>query len=81
MIIDNISEAGSWRRELLARPLNTAQLREFILELEHLLAAEKRKTAEAVALATEATAREMEARAQISALNAEMQAWNARKYD
>jgi hypothetical protein len=81
MTTDNISEPGSWRREMLNKPLNVTQLRDIIAELEHLLAAEKRKTAEAVALATEATAREMESRAQISALQAEMQAWNARKYD
>lgn len=46
MIIDNVSDGGSWRRELLARPLSTTELRVIISELEHALAIERKLLAE-----------------------------------
>jgi hypothetical protein len=46
---DTESEGGSWRREMLARPLTVSQLREVISELEHCLAVERRRTRELTA--------------------------------
>jgi hypothetical protein len=42
-MIDDKSEGGAWRRELLARPLTISHLRQMISELEHCLAIERRK--------------------------------------
>lgn len=43
-MIDDKSEGGSWRRELLARPLTISQLRQMISELEHCLAIERKRS-------------------------------------
>jgi hypothetical protein len=63
MTIDNCSDGGSWRREMLARPLSVSQLREIISELEHALTVERSRTSAMVSELAAATAREMELRA------------------
>lgn len=84
--IDTQSEGGSWRREMLAGPMNVTQLREMVAELEHCLKVardtcevSRRQNVDLVKRLAEAVAREMEVRAEVAKLNRELQAWNDRK--
>lgn len=43
ILIDNVSDDGSWRREMLAQPLSKSDLRVIISELEHALRVEREK--------------------------------------
>lgn len=67
-MIDKESEGGSWRREMLARPLSTNQLREIISELEHCLSTERRRTSDLLLKLTDAVETEMKLRAEIARL-------------
>jgi PIN domain nuclease of toxin-antitoxin system len=68
MNIDTESEGGSWRREMLARPLSTSELRNIISELEHCLTVERARTRDMVTRLTDAVEMEMKLRAEIARL-------------
>jgi hypothetical protein len=68
MNIDTESEGGSWRREMLARSLTVAQLREIVSEMEHCLSVERRRTRDLVIKLTDAVETEMKLRAEIERL-------------
>ena len=68
MNIDTQSDGGSWRREMLARSLTVAQLREIVSEMEHCLSVERRRTKDLVIKLTDAVETEMKLRAEIARL-------------
>lgn len=78
-MIDDQSEAGAWRREMLRQPLTVTQLREIVAELEHSLAvtrrdfeAMRRTNVDLVKRLAEAVAKEMEARGLVTRLEREL---------
>lgn len=77
-MIDDKSDGGAWRREMLAGPLTVTQLREMVSELEHSLAVSRRnfetmrtQNVDLVKRLAEAVAQEMEARAKAARLERE----------
>ena len=68
MNIDTESDGGSWRREMLARPLSTSELRNIISELQHCLTVERARTRDMVTRLTDAVETEMKLRAEIERL-------------
>jgi len=68
MNIDTESEGGSWRREMLARSLTVAQLREIVSEMEHCLSVERRRTKDLLMRLTDSVETEMKLRAEIERL-------------
>jgi len=68
MNIDIESEGGSWRREMLARSLTVAQLREIVSEMEHCLSVERRRTKDLLMRLTDSVETEMKLRAEIERL-------------
>lgn len=85
-MIDVDSPPGSWRRELLARPLTVTECRQMISELEHALRVSRanfdrlRETnLDLVKRLSEAVAREMEQRAVVVKLEDELERWSQRR--
>lgn len=77
-MIDDQSEGGAWRREMLAGPLTVAQLRDMVSELEHSLAVSRRNfdalrrtNIDLVKRLSEAVAKEMECRATVARMERE----------
>ncbi len=85
-MIDNQSDGGAWRREMLAGPMSVSQLREMVSELEHSLTVSRRnfdtlrhQNTELVKRLAEAVGREMEQRALVTRMEREISEWNSRK--
>jgi hypothetical protein len=85
-MIDDQSDGGSWRREMLAGPMTVSQLRDMVSELEHSLSVSRRnfdalrqQNTELVKRLAEAVAKEMEHRAKVVRMERELSEWNSRK--